>query len=103
MGNLKSVSEFLHRTYEEHFEFRVRRSHKYWGASSCRDLKTIILDSLTMSCSMPRGGGTCENFDRDARVIFLGLKFTKTSFFWVSLSCRHFFGVEKIAVIFWVH
>ena len=47
----------------------------------------------------PRGG-TCENFDRDARVIFLGLKFTKTSFFWVSLSCRHFFGVEKIAVIF---
>ena len=46
------------------------------------------------------GGGTGENFDRDARVIFLGLKFTKTSFFWVSLSCRHFFGFEKIAVIF---
>ena len=51
MGNLKSVSE-LRRTYEEHFEFRVKRSHKYWGASSCRDLKTIILDSLAMSCSM---------------------------------------------------
>ena len=48
---------------------------------------------------MPRGG-TCENFDRDAHVIFLGLKFTKMSFFWVSLSWRHFFGVEKIAVIF---
>ena len=47
----------------------------------------------------PRGG-TCENFDRDARVIFLGLKFTKMSFFWVSLSWHHFFGVEKIAVIF---
>ena len=45
MGNLKSVSE-LSRTYVEHFEFRVKRSHKYWGASSCRDLKTIILDSL---------------------------------------------------------
>ena len=45
------------------------------------------------------GGGTCENFDRDARVIFLGLKFTKMSFFWVSLSWRHFCGVEKIAVI----
>ena len=43
---------------------------------------------------------TCENFDRDARVILLGLKFTLTSFFSVSLSCRHFFGVEKIAVIF---
>ena len=45
-------------------------------------------------------GGTCENFDRDARVIFLGLKFTKMSFFWVSLSWRHFFGVDKIGVIF---
>ena len=47
----------------------------------------------------PRGG-TCENFDRDAHVIFLGLKFTKMPFFWVSLSWRHFFGVDKIAVIF---
>ena len=45
-------------------------------------------------------GSTCENFDRDARVIFLDLKFTKMSFFWVLLSWRHFFGVEKIAVIF---
>ena len=51
MGNLKSVSE-SRRTYEEHFEFRVKRSHKYWGASSCRDLKTIVLDSLATSCSM---------------------------------------------------
>ena len=51
MGNLKSVSE-LRRAYEEHFEFRMKRSHKYWGASSCRDLKTISLDSLAMSCSM---------------------------------------------------
>ena len=57
------------------------------------------MPSTASVCSVPRGG-TCENFDRDARVIFLGLKFTKTSFFWVSLSCRHFFGVEKIAVIF---
>ena len=54
---------------------------------------------LTRSILTPRGG-TCENFDRDARVIFLGLKFTKMSFFWVSLSWRHFFGVEEIAVIF---
>ena len=51
-------------------------------------------------CIMFSQGGTCENFDRDARVTFLGLKFTKTSFFWVSLSCSHFFEVEKIAVIF---
>ena len=33
-------------------------------------------------------------------VSFLGLKFTKMSFFWVSLNWGHFFGVEKIAVIF---
>ena len=39
-----------------------------------------------------QGGGTCENFDRGALVIFLGLKFTKMSFFWVSLSWHHFFG-----------
>ena len=51
MGILKSGSE-LRRTYEEHLEFRVKRSHKYWGSSSCRDLKTIVLDSQAMSCSM---------------------------------------------------
>ena len=45
-------------------------------------------------------GGTCENFDRDALVIFLGLKFTKMLFFWVSLSWRHFCGVGKLAIIF---
>ena len=47
----------------------------------------------------PRGG-ICENFDRDARVIFLGLKFMKMSFFWVWLIWRHFLGVDKLAVIF---
>ena len=42
-----------------------------------------IRQNLDMKLSgrfRPRGG-TCENFDRDARVIFLGLKFTKMSFF----------------------
>ena len=33
--------------------------------------KTLMRDSTE-----PRGG-TCKNFDRDARVIFLGLKFMK--------------------------
>ena len=32
-------------------------------------------------CTFYPRGGTCENFDRDACVIFLGLKFTKMSFF----------------------
>ena len=58
----------------------------------------VGMNNFGLNCT-PRGG-TCENFDRDARVIFLGLKFTKMSFFWVSLSWHHFFGVEKIAVIF---
>ena len=51
MDSLKSVSE-LRKTHEEHYEFQVKRSHKCWGASSCRDLKTIVLDSLATSCSM---------------------------------------------------
>ena len=59
----------------------------------------LILSDFEYS-ELPQGGGTCENFDGDARVIFLGLKFMKMSFFWVSLSWRHFFGVDKIAVIF---
>ena len=45
----------------------------------------------TIKVSTPRGG-TCENFDRDPRVIFLGLKFTKMSFF---------FGFAKLASFFW--
>ena len=51
MDSLKSISE-LRKAYEGYFEFRVKRSHKYWGASSCRDLKTIVLDSLATICSM---------------------------------------------------
>ena len=51
-------------------------------------------------------GGTCKNFDRDARLIFLGLEFTIISLFRVSLDWHYFFegrGVEKLAVIFWIH
>ena len=46
-------------------------------------------------------GGTCENFDRDARVIFLSLKFMKTSFFWVSPNWRHCFGLKNLPSFFW--
>ena len=75
-----------------------QKSFAFRGAKAWNKLYSeMILAPSTQS--FPRGG-TCENFDRDARVIFLGLKFTKMSFFWVSLSWRHFFGVEKIAVIF---
>ena len=50
-GNLKSVSVFR-RLQKEHTEFLVKRLHRYCGAKSLSDLKTIVLDSLSMSSSM---------------------------------------------------
>ena len=41
-------------------------------------------------------GGTCLNFDRDARPIFLGLKFGQILFFWVG----YFSGFGKISATF---
>ena len=41
------------------------------------------------------GGGTGKNFDRDARVTFLGLKFHNLLFFWVAQTEGYFLGVEK--------
>ena len=50
---------------------------------------------------MPRrGGGTCQNFDRDARPIFLGLKFGQILFFWVGKFFSYFSGFCKISAIF---
>ena len=40
------------------------------------------------------GGGTLKNFDRDARVIFLGLKFDKFLFFGVAQNEAYVFGSE---------
>ena len=67
------------------------------------DPSFIAVLACALLSIIPHGGGTCENFDRDARVIFLGLKFMKMSFFWVWLTWRHFFGVVKLAVFFWAH
>ena len=47
----------------------------------------------------PRGG-TCQNFDRDARPIFLGLKFGQILFFWVGKLFSYFSGFCKISAIF---
>ena len=49
----------------------------------------------------PRGG-TCQNFDRDARPIFLGLKFGQILFFWVGRFFSYFSGFCKISAIFGV-
>ena len=48
---------------------------------------------------IPRGG-TCQNFDRDARPIFLGLKFGQILFFWVGKFFSYFSGFRKISAIF---
>ena len=52
-----------------------------------------------------------QNFDKDARPIFLGLKFGQILFFWVgkffsyffrvSQNFRYFFGSDKFPAIFW--
>ena len=49
-GNLRSVAVFL-RFLEVSWDIFVKRLHIYCGASSWRDLKTIILDSLAISSS----------------------------------------------------
>ena len=47
-------------------------------------------------------GGTCQNFDNDARPIFLGLKFGQILFFWVGKFFSYFSGFRNISAIFWV-
>ena len=47
---------------------------------------------------LPRGG-TCQNVDRDARPIFLGLKFGQMLFFWVGNFFSYFSGFRKISAI----
>ena len=47
-----------------------------------------------------QGGGTCQNFDRDARPIFVGLKFGQILFFWVGKFFSYFSGFCKISAIF---
>ena len=54
LRNFKSVA-VLHRAYEELFEFLVKRIRRYGGARPCKDLKTIILDSLFISNKLFNG------------------------------------------------
>ena len=48
----------------------------------------------------PRGGGTCQNFDREARPIFLGLKFGQILFFWVGKFFSYFSGLANFLAMF---
>ena len=64
---------------------------------SCRDWKKNV-DHLRLF--MPQGLCTCQNLDRDARPIFLGLKFGQILFFWVGKFFLYFSGFRKISAIF---
>ena len=55
-----------------------------------------------MAQKRPRGGGHVKNVDRDARPIFLGLKFGQILFFWIGNFFSHFSGFCKISAIFFV-
>ena len=44
--------------------------------------------------------GTCQNFDRDARPVFLGLKFGQILFFWVLQNFRVFLGLTNFQLFF---
>ena len=48
--------------------------------------------------SVPGGGGTCQKFDRDARPIFLGLKFGQTLFFKVGKFFSYFSGYSNFCI-----
>ena len=50
-GILRSVAEFL-RLREVNWDVFVNRLRMYGGATTCRDLKTMILDSLLISSSL---------------------------------------------------
>ena len=56
--------------------------------------------SILATSWSPGGGGTCQNLDRDARPIFLGLKFGQILFFWVGKFFSYFSGFHKISAIF---
>ena len=78
----------------------------FW-TSFCGFQKIYLSNSLRYdsyqtldSTSLQPQGGTCQNFDRDARPIFLGLKFFQILFFWVSQNFRYFFWVWQISSYF---
>ena len=65
------------------------------------DLQSLLLSFLfSLHHISPGGGGHMSKFDRDARPIFLGLKFGQILFFWVGKFFSYFSGFCKISAIF---
>ena len=110
------------KTYDEAEHLARRKSslagNKIARAQNDAELKQVVIDSirdnikgfqsspqvgaseyLAQGRDSPRGG-TCQNFDRDARPIFLGLKFGQILFFWVGKFFIYFSGFRKISAIF---
>ena len=85
---------------------RVQQFQPRCSIADCLPFYTAMLNMLLIG-SQNRwhkrdlgGGGTCQNFDRDARPIFLGLKFGQNLFFWVGKFFSYFSGFRKISAIF---
>ena len=67
----------------------------------CKIMLVIPSTSATAERSFSQGD-TCQNFDRDARPMFLGLKFGQILFFWVGKFLAIFLGFAKFPLFFWV-
>ena len=72
--------------------------------ATCNQWQYIVWSSqprprYARSSLLPRGG-TCQNFDRNARPIFLSLKFGQILFFWVGKYFSYFSGFCKISCYF---
>ena len=91
------------------FQVGLHRIHEFQPRCSiadCLPFYTAMLNMLLIG-SQNRWhkrdpGGTCQNFDRDAGPIFLGLKFGQILFFWVGKFSSYFFlGFAKFPLFFW--
>ena len=74
--------EFRKATHTQHFKLRIK----------------LLLGRRVIDAQ----GGTCQNFDRDVRPTFLGLKFDQILFFCVGKFFAIFLGFAKFPLFFWV-
>ena len=72
-----------------------------WAFKRCWSVSPdLYFKHIVSSRARGGGGGTCQNFDRDAHPIFLGLKFGQILFFWVGKFFSYISGFRKIFTIF---
>ena len=78
----------------------IMRKFRYSARQECNLRLRITLESIKIPVVFPQGG-TCQNFNRDARPLFLGLKFGQILSFWVGKFFSYFSEFRKISAIFW--